>query len=155
MSKLPVLAGILVAGALIAPGLAQTAAPLSPLQIIAARQAAYDMSSATFIGMIHAVKGGGDAKAEGDSAAALAKWAKVLPTLFPAGTGQGQTTAESKAKLEIWSDRAGFDKAAENYIAQTTKLSALAEAGDTPGFTAQLGEVKNACSACHKDYKAR
>jgi cytochrome c556 len=155
MSKLTVLAGLLLAGAVIAPSLADTPAPLSPLQIIAARQAAYDMSAATFVGMIHAVKGGGDAKSQGDAAAALAKWAKVLPTLFPAGTGAGQTSAETKARPEIWSDPAGFQKAAANYAAQTAKLSELSEAGDTPGFTAQLGEVKKACGACHENYRAR
>jgi cytochrome c556 len=155
MSKLPLFAGLLVAGALIVPAFAQTAASLTPQQTIAARQAAFDLSATAFVSMLHDTKDGGDAKKEANSAEGLARWAKILPALFPAGTGAGQAGVDTKARAEIWSDRAGFEKAAANYVAQTQKLSELANAGDTPGFTAQLGDVKKACGACHDNYKAR
>jgi len=156
MPKLHLLTGLLIAGAAIAPGLAQTGSiTYTPQQIIAARQASYEMSVMTFTEMQKAMKDGGEAKKQGFAAEGLAKWAKVLPTLFPTGTATGQTRMGTKAKPEIWTDRAGFDKAAATYIAATAKLAAFAEANDTPGFAAQLGEVKNACDSCHKTYKAR
>src|SRR5579872_1493329 len=85
---------------------------------------------------------------------ALAKWAKALPGMFPPGTGQGETCAFSQALPAIWKDRTSFDKAASNYAAAAAKLAALAQAYDTAGFTKQLEEVSQACSACHSRYKA-
>ena len=60
---------------------------------IAARQASLDMSSITFRSMGDAMKAGREAKSQGYPAAVLAKWAKALPRMFPAGTGQGETSA--------------------------------------------------------------
>jgi cytochrome c556 len=156
MSKTHLIAGLLIAGVIVAPVFAQTTTvSLTPQQVVAARQASFDMSSATFGAILKAAKEGADAKTESQPAAALASWAKVLPSLFPAGTGVGQTPMESKAKLDIWTDRAGFEKAAANYVTATATLSSLAEANNTAGFTAQLDEVKKACGGCHKPYRER
>ena len=121
---------------------------------IAARQASLDMSSITFRSMGEAVKSGREAKSVGYPAAALAKWAKALPKMFPPGTGAGETSVFSQALPAVWRDRAGFDEAAANYAAATARLAALAVANDTPGFTKQLDEVDRACSTCHSRYKA-
>ena len=129
-------------------------AGVSGLDAIAARQASLDMSSITFRSMGAAMKAGRDAKSQGYPAAALAKWAKALPRMFPPGTGQGETSAFSQALAAIWKDRAGFDQAAANYAAATARLAALAAANDTAGFTKQLEEVDQACAVCHAFYKA-
>ena len=120
---------------------------------IAARQASLDMSSITFRSMGDAMKAGREAKSVGYPAAALAKWAKALPGMFPAGTGKGDSSVFSQALPSVWQDRAGFEKAAANYADATAKLAALAGANDTPGFTKQLDEVNQACAACHARYK--
>ena len=120
---------------------------------IAARQASLDMSSITFRSMGDAMRAGREAKSQGYPAAALAKWAKALPRMFPPGTGTGETSAFSQALPVIWRDRAGFDRAAANYAAATARLAALATSNDTPGFTRQLEEVNQACSFCHSRYK--
>jgi cytochrome c556 len=149
---------IVLCGALIglaAAGLPQQDTPgVSGLDAIAARQASLDMSSITFRSMGDAMKAEREAKSQGYPAAALAKWAKALPRMFPAGTGQGETSASSQALPAIWRDRAGFDQAAANYAAATARLAALAAANDTAGFTKQLDEVNQACSSCHTRYKA-
>jgi cytochrome c556 len=100
------------------------------------------------------MKAGREAKSVGYPAAALAKWAKALPRMFPGGTGQGETSADTQARLEIWRDRAGFERAAANYADQTVRLAALAAANDTAGFTKQLDVVNQACAICHGRYKA-
>jgi cytochrome c556 len=128
-------------------------AGVSGLDAIAARQASLDMSSITFRSMSDAMKAGREAKSQGYPSAALAKWAKALPRMFPPGTGQGETPADSQALLAIWRDRAGFDRAAANYAAATARLAALATANDTAGFTRQLEEVDRACGLCHAQYK--
>jgi cytochrome c556 len=123
------------------------------LDFIAARQASLDMSSIAFRSTVNAMKAGREAKSQSYSAAALAKWAKVLPRMFPPGTGEGETSASTQALTVIWRDRPGFDRAAANYATATDRLAALADANDTAGFTKQLEEVDQACRACHDRYK--
>jgi len=148
-----VLSGALIV--LAAAGLSQeNTHGVSGLDTIAARQASLDMSSITFRSMGDAMKAGREAKTQGYPAAALAKWAKALPGMFPRGTGEGETSASSQALPLIWRDRANFDRAAAFYAAATERLAALAAANDTPGFTKQLEEVNQACGACHARYKA-
>ncbi len=139
----------------VAAGWSQEApAGVSGLDAIAARQASLDMSSITFRSMGDAMQAGREAKSQGYSAASLAKWAKALPRMFPAGTGQGETSADTQARPDIWRDRAGFERAAANYADQTGRLAALAAANDTAGFTKQLDVVNQACAICHGRYKA-
>lgn len=120
---------------------------------IGARQASLDMSSITFHSMGESIKAGHEAKTLSYPAAALAKWAKALPTMFPPGTGEGETPRDTQARAEIWEDRPGFERAAANYAAATTELAALAKANDTRAFTKQLLVVDQACHACHSHYK--
>jgi len=149
---------IMLSGALfvfVAAGLPQDGTPgVSGVDAIVARQASLDMSSITFRSMGDAMKAGREAKIEGYPAAALAKWAKALPRMFPAGTGQGETPVDTQARPEIWRDRPGFERAAANYSDQTARLAALAAANDTAGFTKQLDVVNQACAMCHGRYKA-
>ncbi|HWE52593.1 MAG TPA: cytochrome c [Bryobacteraceae bacterium] len=140
-------------------GLAPLASPedviaVSGSDAIAARQASLDMSSLTFRSMRDAIKEGREAKSQGYPAAVLAKWARVLPRMFPPGTGQGETSVNSQARPAVWRDRPGFERAAANYVDVTTRLAALAAANDTPEFTRQLDAVDRACSLCHAGYKA-
>ena len=128
---------------------------LTPQQVVQARQAALEMSVMTLAQLRRASDSGDDVKKQGFAAGSLALWAKTLPILFPAGTGMGQTPIESKAKPEIWTNRALFDSRAADYAAATTKLFELSQAGDSAGFAAQLDVVKKTCSACHSDFQAR
>lgn len=132
----------------------QEKAGVSGEDVIAARQESMDMSAIATGSMREAMKAGREAKAEAYPAAALAKWAKVLPKTFPAGTGAGESSADSQALSAIWRDRAGFDQATSDFADATARLSALAVANDTAAFTKQLDEVKRACNSCHGRYKA-
>jgi len=53
----------------------------------------------------------------------------------------------------VWSDRAGFEKAAATLATEAAELANIAKAGDQAGFAAQWGVVRNACSACHDKYR--
>jgi cytochrome c556 len=128
-----------------------TGASLQPDQIIAARQALMDLQGGVAAAMKAAVDGGQDVKALAAGAKGLVASSSVIPTLFPAGTDQGKT----KAKPEIWSDRAGFEKAAANLHAQAEKLVALADANDKAGFATQFAAVGQACGGCHRPYRAQ
>lgn len=118
-------------------------------QLIAARQAAFKLSGATFGGMKATIDAGGDVTKLAFSAKALADWAHALPGLFPPGSDGGATTALPT----VWSDRAGFEKAAATYEAEARKLGDLAKAGDKPGVAAQWAVVRGTCGACHDTYR--
>ena len=127
-------------------------AALTPDQIIAARQAAYDLMYGTTIGIKAAIATKADVADFEDAANAIANWGQVAPTLFPDGTQQGHNT---KAKPNVWSDRAGFVKNANNLTEQATKLAQLAKAGDKAGFAEQFQAVGKACKTCHDSFKAK
>jgi cytochrome c556 len=145
-------ATLATAGAAVAQG--RPAPAFNPDVFVAARQASLDMSSVVLGSMRDAMKAGQDAKTQAYVATGLAKWSKVLPTLFVAGSGIGEATLQTQAKPLIWNDRAGFEQAAANYAAAADKLVAFAKANDTDGFKAQLAEVSRKCDACHAVYKA-
>jgi len=128
-----------------------TGAALQPDQFIAARQALMDLHQGIAAGMKAAVDGGQDVKPLSAGAKGLVASSRVIPSLFPAGTDQGKT----KAKPEIWSDRAGFEKAAANLNAQAEKLVPLADANDKAGFATQFAAVGQACGACHRAYRSQ
>src|SRR5215831_8371364 len=120
---------------------------------VLARQAAMDMSLLTIRSIEASMKAGGEAKSEGFPAAVLAKWAKALPPMFPAGTAKGETSVETQALPALSKDHAGFERAAAYYAAATARLADLAAANDRAGFTKQLEVVNQACNACHATYK--
>jgi cytochrome c556 len=143
------LAGLL-ALAVLAPARAQVT--ISADDLIEARQAGQDMLSGSFDGIRATLAAKGDVTKLADSAKAMARWARNLPTLFPAGTDKLHNTHALPA---VWSDHAGFVKAANDFADTADKLSALAKAGDAAGMADQVKAVGAACGACHRTYRAR
>jgi cytochrome c556 len=123
-----------------------------PDTIISARQTTFLLSASVFVGIKGAVTSGANPKPYADSAAALAEWAGIIPTLFPPGTDKGHDT---KALPKIWTDMAGFTKAASNYEDAAKALQAAAKAGDAKAFAAAFKQTGKACGACHKAYRAK
>ena len=143
-------AALLTAGtAASLPTIAQAA---GAADFILIRQAGQSLLSAAFGGLKTAIDAKVDVKTLAGRADAMVKWGKVFPLEFPAGSETGNST---KALPTIWSDRAGFDKAAANFVEAAEKLSVLAKAGDADGFAAQWKVTGDTCGACHKDYKAK
>ncbi len=132
---------------------AQESASIPGAGVVLVRQASMDMSSITLRWMVDSMKAGRDAQSQSYPAAALAKWAQALPSMFPAGTGKGETSVSTQARVLIWRDKSGFDRAAKTYADVTVRLTALSMTNDTAGFTSQLTEVDHACKACHAGYK--
>ena len=90
----------------------------------------------------------GNASAAVEPAKAMVAWAKKIPEMFPEGSGEG-----TDALPAIWSDWAGFEKAAANHLAAVEKLEAVAEAGDASALGDQLKATGATCGACHKAYR--
>jgi cytochrome c556 len=142
---------MLLAAALAALPIAAFAqAGLTPEQIVAARQSAYLLSAGDFVQMKAAADAGADVHRLVLPARAMARWARTLPSLFPAGTN----LPGSEALPTVWSDRAGFEARAAAYAAAATSLAEAAQAGDLALFRTRLGAVGQACSDCHDHYRA-
>ena len=133
---------------------AQEDATLSPTEIVAARQAALMMSGVTMGSIKAALDAVAPAQSMGFSSAALTRWAAALPGMFPAGTGSDALGAATKAKSEIWTDRAGFEASAGDYAAAAARLQELIAAGDTAGAQAQFMVVRASCQSCHDAYRS-
>ncbi len=120
--------------------------------LIAARQAGYDLQAGVAASMKTVIEAGGDVKGLVDGAKGLSSYGHVIPALFPDGTQSGHNT---KARPEVWSDRAGFQKAAQTFWMEADKLAILADANDKAGFAAQYTVTTQACGACHRAYRVR
>ncbi len=138
----------LVVLALALAGAAHAAGP-DPIET---RQAGQDLVLGTFSGIRAVVAAKGDVKTLEKPADALARWMRQFPSQFPPGSDAGHNT---KALPAVWSDPAGFRKAADTLADAADKLAQLAKAGDADGVASQVKVVGDACGACHKTYRAR
>ncbi len=134
-------------------GMAQGTAVSVPADtIIAARQAGFDLQAGNVGAMKAVIVAGGDVKPFKDAAKGLSNWGHVIPSMFPDGT---QTGHDTHALPAVWSDRAGFEKAAETFWIQADKLAVLAEANDKAGFATQYTATTQACGACHRNFRQK
>ena len=95
--------------------------------------------------MAQAAKGGGDPKTV-KTAEAIAQL-KKFATLFPPGSGR-EGAPESRAKPEIWTQRAEFDAANEALAKETAAFGEAAKAGNADAMKAAWAKVAEACGGC-------
>jgi len=145
-------AGLLLAGSVLAVATSTVTSAATPDEIIAQRQANQKRVGEISDGIKKALAGGATAASQLDVVKEMDQRAHLLKGYFPEGTETGGNT---KAKPEIWSDRDGFNKANDTYTDAVDKLLTLAQAGDTAGFTAQFTQVGGTCGACHRVYRNR
>ena len=90
--------------------------------------------SANLGGIFQNMKGEVNAKANiPNHAKALAPLAASVIAMFPSGSDGG------RAKGEVWSDWAGFEKAAANLVTAANALAAVADSGDMAKIGAAAG----------------
>jgi cytochrome c556 len=133
------------------PALAQDV-KLPAGDVIAARRAAFDLMTVTFAAMKHAIDTKADVKPFKGGAVAIGKWSEAMPGMFPEGTDQGHDT---KALPAIWTDHAGFGKAAEALVVAAAALSKAADANDQTAFAAAFQDAGKACGGCHRTFRAK
>ncbi len=124
---------------------------MSPEQVVAGRQAAFRLSASTFQLVRTAAEKGADLRLLGSQARNLSQWAHALPGMFPEGTGPG--VAGTRARAEIWSNRADFEQKAGEYAAAATRLAELAQTGDIQQAGPQWDATRATCTACHQKYR--
>jgi cytochrome c556 len=70
-----------------------------------------------------------------------------FPTLFPPGS----TSPESRAKPEIWTDKAKFDGLAKQLAEKASAFAAAAKSGGDVKATS--GAMWQTCKACHDSFR--
>jgi len=80
------------------------------------------------------------------SATTIADNLKKAQGLFPAGSSGG----ESRAKPEIWTDAAGFEKGMKDATAAAVALQSVS---DEAAFGPALGALGGNCKSCHDKYR--
>ena len=129
---------------------AEAPPPLTPAQIVAARQASFHMSGAAMGNMKAAIDLGRDVSQQAYAARGVARWARVLPTMFPDVTASVMPT---RARPEIFANRADFEAKAAAYVSAADRLAEAARTGDREAFAAQFRATAATCGACHDLYQ--
>ena len=122
-----------------------------PEDAIKYRKAAFTVMGAHF-GRIGAMASG---RVPFDAAAAAAN-ADIVSTLsrLPyAGFIEGTASGETRAKPEIWTERAKFDAAANKMQEEVAKLNVAAKSGNLDQIKVAFGAAGQSCKACHDNYR--
>jgi cytochrome c556 len=90
-----------------------------------------------------------DAKVAQENAALVEVMAKLPWAAFGPGTDGHQT----KAKPEIWTEKAKFDQGADKMVAEIGKLAAATKTGNLDAVKAAFGDAAATCKACHDSYR--
>jgi cytochrome c556 len=99
----------------------------------------------------------GEVAYDADAAAAHAANLKVLTGypvtgLFVDGTSKADRPGKTRAKADIWQDRAKFETAFEDWQAAVAALAEVAGDGQ-PALAAAVGDLGKACGGCHKPFR--
>ncbi len=146
------IASLVLAAAAITLAMPATAQFAKPEDAIKYRKSALFVMQQNF-GRVAAMAGGKapfDAKVAADSAATAEFLAKLPWAAFGEGTDKGDT----KAKVEIWMDKAKFNDYAEKMQTEMSKLNAAAKTGNLDSIKAAVGAVGGSCKTCHDAFRS-
>ncbi len=92
-----------------------------------------------------------DAKLFQSRAERVAFMATIAPDVFPAVS---KTGANTKAKPEIWDNKAEFDKLMKDFGDKTAALAVASKSGNLDTIKPVFGAAAQTCKACHDKFKA-
>lgn len=118
------------------------------------RQSWFAMVGANFGPMVSMLKGEmpwDDARMAA-SAEQLAQLAAMdISRGFADGTDKGTT----RAKPEIWANKADFSSKMDDFKSAAADLQAAVAGGDKKVIAGQIGAVGKSCKSCHDEYKSK
>ncbi len=106
------------------------AVPTDPQQAIVVRQHTMKLDGKIYKALKAALAAGQNLRPYTEDARWFVDWGKEMPAMFPPGSETGHKT---KAKPNIWTDKAGFDKFASDMVAASQRLVQAANANDRAG----------------------
>jgi cytochrome c556 len=80
--------------------------------------------------------------------------AALAPMLSESYSSETQSVGGSKAKAELWTNRADFDAKMKDLVDRSATLATVAKGGDEAKTKAAFFDTANTCKACHDKYKA-
>ncbi|MGH6663440.1 MAG: c-type cytochrome [Pseudolabrys sp.] len=125
-------------------------AQTAPAQIVKARQEAMEKNWTDYYRDIALTirTGNPDLALVATRAAGAIEHLKKLAQLFPPGTGR-DVVPTTRAKPEVWTQRADFEGALTALITATNALGEAAKSGDAEKVKAAWTNTAKACGACH------
>lgn len=96
------------------------------------------------------VQGNGDPRSIQQQAEAVLATAQRKLTLFPPGSDRD----DDRARPEIWTDRATFDRDGQALIQAATALVAASAAGDRAALATAFRATTGSCDGCHDRFRA-
>jgi len=139
---------------------ATTAAPSGPSpskQAIESRKAIYTLIGNYFRPFGAIVKGAAayDEAEVAKRAARIVFLSGLVGENFPEGSNVGEP--ESKAKADVWSNRADFDKKLKDFQAHAEAFVEInaKEKGATDAWKAAVASLAQDCKGCHETYKVK
>ncbi len=143
------LGGALVANAQQPPGAGR--------QAVEERRAAFKLLGSNFRPLGALLKDGGQYNAA-DASKRISREifiSSLLSEVFPDASNLGEP--DTKAKPEVWTNRADFDKGLQKLQEDLVTLASVndKEKGLTEPFKTALGAVAQDCKSCHDTYKIK
>lgn len=135
----------------LALGLAGSAAADQYEDAIKYRQSAFTLVKGNFGPMGAMVKG-----ERPFDAAAFAEYAEnlvALSRMTDDGFIDGSDLGDTKAKPEVWENRAEFDARMKDFREAVAELAVVAKSGDLDRIKPQFSAAAKSCKACHDDFK--
>jgi cytochrome c556 len=119
------------------------------------RQSWFAMMAANFGPMVGMVKG--EIPWQEDQMASYADQLAALATLdVMRGFADGSDKGTTRAKPEIWQNKADFQAKLDDLQTAVNALQVVANQGtDRKAIAEQVGATGKACKACHDDYKSK
>jgi cytochrome c556 len=145
---------LLLGGAAFAAIAATAYAQRPAAPVVEQRQANYKRMAAAMKGINDQLRGRApDLAAIRPRAALLANYGLQVLRWFPRGSGP-QAGVRTRARPEIWTDQAGFERAGARLLVAAREVNRAAQRGDLAAIRAAMPALRRACAACHDDYRA-
>jgi len=80
--------------------------------------------------------------------------ATMAPMLSEAYVVESATPGKTRAKAEIWKNKADFDKLMQDFVTQTATFANVAKGGDLAKIRPAFGQMTQTCKACHDKYRS-
>lgn len=123
--------------------------PTDPQQAIVERKAAMKIDGKIFKAMKAALAAGQDLRPYASDIRWLVDWGQEMPRMFPPGSEKGHDT---KAKPDIWTNKAGFDQYAHQMVAAAGQLLQAVGTGKGTEYGGDFQALGHSCGGCHKHY---
>lgn len=102
------------------------------------------------------LRGAAEQPAAAAAARDLETTARLVPGLFPKGSDSKSLPGKSAAKPEIWDNPDDFQQLEQALANGAGTLRKAVDGGDSAEITdAMRSLAKNACGACHQDYRGK